>query len=73
MAFYTNKITSSADQQPQAKIVARLKAGFAGILAARNKSADVARMQSLSDDDLGRIGLSRKDIMRHVYSDIYYV
>jgi uncharacterized protein YjiS (DUF1127 family) len=69
MAFYINK----TGQSVFAKGLARTKTVFAGLLSARNRSADVARLQNLSDDDLGRIGLTRHDIMRHVYRDIYYV
>jgi len=69
MAFYINKTAQSAFSNG----LARTKAAVAGLLSARNRSADVARLQSLSDDDLGRIGLTRHDIMRHVYRDIYYI
>jgi uncharacterized protein YjiS (DUF1127 family) len=42
-------------------------------LAAQNRSAQVLRLQKLSDDELADIGLSRDTILRHVYRDTYYV
>ncbi|KQI73065.1 hypothetical protein AN191_03990 [Loktanella sp. 5RATIMAR09] len=43
------------------------------LLAAQNRSAQVLRLQNLSDDELADIGLSRDTILRHVYRDTYYV
>jgi len=73
MAFYTNKISSTSERSAFARALTRIKSATARILATRDRSADVVRLQSLNDDDLGRIGLTRNDIMRHVYRDIYYI
>lgn len=43
------------------------------LLAAQDRSAQVLRLQNLSDDELADIGLSRDMILRHVYRDTYYV
>jgi len=50
-----------------------ISSGVSRLLAARNRSGQVQRLQKLSDEELADIGLSRDTIMRHVYRDIYYV
>jgi uncharacterized protein YjiS (DUF1127 family) len=50
-----------------------IASGVSRLLAAQNRSAQVLRLQKLSDDELADIGLSRDTILRHVYRDTYYV
>jgi uncharacterized protein YjiS (DUF1127 family) len=73
MAFYSNKLSAPPERSAFARALTRIKRVAVRILAARDRSADIVRLQSLDDDDLGRIGLTRNDIMRHVYRDIYYI
>jgi uncharacterized protein YjiS (DUF1127 family) len=73
MAFDINKISSNPEQSVVARALTRVKAVAVRILATRDRSADVVRLQNLNDADLGRIGLTRHDIMRHIYCDIYYI
>ena len=72
MAFYTDTIESRPRRKTSA-ILAMMGGGLRRIIAAQNRSDDVARMQNLSDQQLADIGLSRDGIVRHVYRDIYYV
>ncbi|WP_439139036.1 hypothetical protein [Roseicyclus sp.] len=43
---------------------------FAMATGAQARFDEIQRLQALSDDDLARIGLSRDDIVRHVYADL---
>ncbi len=73
MAFFTDTISS----KPRASFLSSVWAPVAGfferVADSQNRSVDVQRMQKLSDRELADIGISREDIVRHVYRDIYYV
>ncbi|WP_341365754.1 DUF1127 domain-containing protein [Yoonia sp. BS5-3] len=43
------------------------------LIIAQNRTETVEKLQALSDAELAEIGLSRDDIFRHVYRDIYYI
>lgn len=72
MAFYTDTIESRPSSKTRA-FFARFTKALGHIIAAQNRSTDVARMRNLSDRQLADMGLVRDDIVRHVYRDIYYV
>jgi len=44
---------------------------FDQIADAQNRSAEVVRMQNLSDSALRDLGVNRANIVRHVYRDYY--
>ena len=73
MAFYTNPIDTERKASPAFTFFSAIAGFFDRLAAAQNRSAEVQRMQELSDRELADIGLNRKDIVRHVYRDIYYV
>ncbi len=73
MAFYTDTIVSRNNTRIRTVIFGSFSRLFSRLIAAQNRSADVHRMQSLSDAELAKMGLNRDDIIRHVYRDIYYV
>lgn len=53
-----------------AAFFATLAHAFAMATGAQARFDEIQRLQALSDGDLARIGLSRDDIVRHVYADL---
>ena len=62
-------------------VVPRIAASLAAFLSdlshavalatgAQARFDEIQRLQTLSDDDLAQIGLSRDNIVRHVYADL---
>ncbi len=72
MAFYTDTIQSRPTNRT-ASIRGALSNAVRRIVASQNRSAEVQRMQALSDRELADMGLSRDTILRHVYRDLYYI
>lgn len=72
MAFYTDTIDGNAKPSFMARMLRGMGRGFAKLADAQNRTNTVERLQSLSDAELAKIGVRRQDIVRHVYSDIYY-
>lgn len=73
MAFYTNKITSRPETSAPFAFFNSISTFFERLMAAQTRSVEVERMQGLSDAELEAIGVSRDQIIRQVYRDIYYV
>lgn len=65
--------TTQTAPMPFLAFFGAIASGVSRLLAAQNRSAQVLRLQNLSDDELADIGLSRDTILRHVYRDTYYV
>ena len=53
-----------------AAFFAKLAHAFVMATGAQARFDEILRLQSLSDDELAQIGLSRDDIVRHVYADL---
>lgn len=47
--------------------------GLIHIGEANSRVREAERLQSLSDQELSRLGIKREDIARHVFRDILYV
>ncbi len=45
-------------------------AGLAAGAASEARSREIVRLQGLTDDELGQMGLTRDRIVHHVYQDI---
>lgn len=73
MAFYTNTLKSRPRKSAIAAFLGGVAGFFDGISAAQNRSTTVQRMQDLSDRELANMGVSRADIVRYVYRDIYHI
>ena len=73
MAFYTESIDNTAKPSFLARVLRGTNQFFANLANAQNRTNTVERMQKLSDADLAKMGVRRQDIVRHVYSDIYYL
>ena len=58
-------------------LLSRMGAGavhfFDLTMSARDRSAQVERLQAKSDAELAAMGLTRDDIVRHVFRDIIYL
>ncbi len=73
MAFYTNKIVSDPEISAPLTFFSSISAFFERLMAAQTRSIEVDRMQRLSDAELEALGVSRDQIIRQVYRDVYYV
>jgi uncharacterized protein YjiS (DUF1127 family) len=73
MAFFTVTVSSPARVSIFSKVLSAVIGSFDRIADSQNRSVDVQRLQRLSDRELADIGISRENIVRHVYRDIYYV
>lgn len=51
----------------------RLGAMFVAYAEARSRYPEIQALQALSDDQLAQRGLTRDGIVRHVYSDMFYL
>ncbi|MCB1336071.1 MAG: DUF1127 domain-containing protein [Maritimibacter sp.] len=51
----------------------RIAALFVAYTEARSRYPQVQALQALSDDQLAERGLTRDDIVRHVFADLYYL
>lgn len=73
MAFYTNKIESHPETPAPFAFFNSISVFFERLMAAQTRSVEVERMQRLSDAELDSMGMSRDQIIRQVYRDVYYV
>ncbi|MEL6841359.1 MAG: DUF1127 domain-containing protein [Pseudomonadota bacterium] len=73
MAFFSD--TPSAADRPAffASFSTSVRAFFARLSDAQNRTATVRALQQRSDRELADIGIARDNIVRHVYRDIYYL
>lgn len=57
--------------------LSRLYAGFSALIIrmmdAQDRSGSVHRLQRCSDAELAKMGISRQDIVRHVFRDVYFL
>ena len=73
MAFYTNKLDSRPEKSAAHQFFGGIAAFFERLMEAQTRSNEVRRMQNLSDAELAKLGVSRENIVRQVYRDVYYV
>jgi uncharacterized protein YjiS (DUF1127 family) len=71
MAFYTNTLTSRPATAGPMAFFGTVAAFVENLTDARSRSAEVERVQHLSDRELSKMGVSRENIVRCVYGDIY--
>jgi uncharacterized protein YjiS (DUF1127 family) len=71
MAFYTSSIHQDPKQPLGARCVAVLRRAAIALMATRDCSQAVQRMQQLDDRSLAAMGLRRDDIVRMAYRDLY--
>lgn len=55
------------------RMIHGVRAFFVGLSDVQIRTTQVRRLASLSDAELAKLGMRREDIVRHVYSDVYYV
>ncbi len=70
MAFFTD---THQDRGIAMSFFSGIASFFDRIADAQNRSVEVQQMQRLSDRELADIGISRENIVRYVYRDIYNI
>lgn len=71
MAFYTNTRSSRSAVAGPIAFFGAIAQFVENLTDARSRSVEVQRMQHLSDRELAKMGVSRENIVRCVYGDIY--
>ena len=56
-----------------ARLATSIGTAFVAYAEASSRSAEVTRLQGLSDDRLAEMGIKREDICHHVFRDIFYI
>jgi hypothetical protein len=73
MAFTATHNAPSAHHSLIARSIATIGKYLLGYAEARSHYAEIERLRRLSDADLAKLGLSRDGIVRHVFSDSFYL
>ncbi|MCB1358656.1 MAG: DUF1127 domain-containing protein [Maritimibacter sp.] len=69
----TTTTTTATFDGPRPSLLSRIGAFFADITEAHSRSDQVMKLQALSDDELAARGLTRDEIVRHVFADKLYL
>lgn len=69
MAFITTTDFSPRMRAQIDRFFATLGQGFNAYLEARSRRDQIERLQSMSDAELARLGISRDRIVQHVFRD----
>lgn len=54
------------------RFFAALGQGFSAYMVARSRSTEIERLNAKSDAELARLGITRDDIPRYVFRDLFY-
>lgn len=69
MAYATHSDVSTGLRAQLDRFFASLGQGFNAYLEARSRSEEIERLNALSDAQLARMGLTRNEIVYHVFRD----
>lgn len=69
MAYITTTALSGSLRDRADRILARLGRGFEAWVRAYSRRDQIERLQALSDTELAALGLTRDQIVMHVYRD----
>ncbi|MBV7408527.1 DUF1127 domain-containing protein [Maritimibacter sp. DP1N21-5] len=71
---YTATTTDFAASHPiYARVLEALKNFGAAYVEARSRQGEIAALEAMTDEELAERGLTRDGIVRHVFSDSYYL
>lgn len=73
MAFFSDSPTSGNGPTFFAAVTNAALGFFVRLAETQDRSATVWALQQRSDRELADIGITREDIVRHVYKDIHYL
>lgn len=73
MAFFSDTSVAAVRPTFMSAVLAKLADILDRLIMAHDRTDAVEKLQTLSDRELAEIGLTRDDIVRHVYRDIYYL
>lgn len=73
MAYTATNSDLAVSNTVFARILSGLKSFGTAYVEARSRQAEIAALESLSDEELAERGLTRDSIVRHVFSDTYYL
>jgi len=71
MAFFTDTVSAQPQTGILSKVGASIASAFSRVIEAQDRSHEVRRLEALSDIQLAEMGIVRRDIVRHVFRDVY--
>lgn len=76
----TTQTTNLTHSDSRAPLMARVDAFFAGLgqgmnayILRKSRMADIVALNAKTDAELAALGITRDDIPRHVFRDMFYV
>jgi uncharacterized protein YjiS (DUF1127 family) len=76
----TTQTTNLTHSDSRARLMARVDAFFAGLgqgmnayILCKSRMADIVALNAKTDAELAALGITRDDIPRHVFRDMFYV
>ncbi|MEC7763052.1 MAG: DUF1127 domain-containing protein [Pseudomonadota bacterium] len=73
MAYTATNNELAASHPVFARVLGALKSFGTAYVEARSRQAEIAALESLTDEELSERGLTRDTIVRHVFADTYYL
>lgn len=73
MAYTATTTDFSAKHSFLARIGDAIKSFASAYVEARSRQGAIAALEAMSDKELAERGIEREDIVRHVFSDTYYL
>lgn len=73
MAYTATNTDFAAAHPVYARVLGALKNFGAAYVESRSRQGEIAALEALSDAELAARGIEREDIVRHVFSDTYYL
>lgn len=73
MAYTATHTEFAASHPVYARVLEALKNFATSYVDARSRASEIAFLESLSDAELTKRGLTRDGIVRHVFSDTFYL
>ena len=73
MAIAATNNSFAASHPVYARVVEALKNFGAAYVESRSRQAEIAALDAMTDAELAERGITREGIVRHVFSDTYYL